>query len=103
MIAEVGIAGAEESPLTCGYDGQLTISCDVYADVARIDDITVNRGRCQSPQVLKAIRFYLDQNASPIDAGELSDAERAAFAAVTAGRWIGPWPMLRQRGWSPRK
>lgn len=83
MTAVAGIASAEESPLTCGYDGQLTISCDVYADVARIDDITVNRGRCQSPQVLKAIRFYLDQNASPIDAGELSDAERDAFAAVT--------------------
>jgi hypothetical protein len=87
-VAFLGLAAgaipavAADSPLSCAFDGNITIECDVYADTARIDDISVNRGRCQPPLALKAIRFYLDLNQSPIDAGVLTAEERALFERV---------------------
>jgi hypothetical protein len=50
-----GVALAEDSPFTCGTvteNGATFIACDVREDAVALSEVSLNRGRCNSPRKL---------------------------------------------------
>lgn len=55
LLTCTGTASAQDSPVTCGTtieNGATIISCDVREDAVVLSDVSLNRGRCNSPRKL---------------------------------------------------